>query len=108
MIRILYVADSLMAGGIESQLVALATSLDRARVEPHILCLYGPTARALRYAPELLAAGVPFTTLDLGWSARDKMRGVHGIVSAARQLQPDLIQAEGYHANLLLRFAKPF
>jgi glycosyltransferase involved in cell wall biosynthesis len=108
MIRILYVADSLMAGGIESQLVALATSLDRARVEPHILCLYGPTARALRYAPELQAAGVPFTTLDLGWSARDKMRGVRGIVSAARQLQPDLIQAEGYHANLLLRFAKPF
>src|SRR5690242_9238797 len=89
LIRILYVADSLMAGGIESQLVALTTSLDRARVEPHILCLYGPTARALHYAPALQAGGVPFSTLDLGWTARDKTRGIRGIISAARQLQPD-------------------
>jgi glycosyltransferase involved in cell wall biosynthesis len=107
MIRILYVADSLMAGGIESQLVAVATNLDRACVDPRILCLYGPTARALYFAPALEAAGVSYTTLDLGWSARDKMRGIHGIIVAVRQFTPDLIQAEGYHSNLLLRLAAP-
>src|SRR5581483_5600303 len=36
-LRILYVADSLMAGGIESQLVELALRLDQARFEPHVL-----------------------------------------------------------------------
>jgi len=107
MIRILYVADSFMAGGIESQLVALVTNLDRARFDPRILCLYGPTARALHYAPALEAAGVPYTTLDLGWSAREKLRGIGGIISSVRQFTPDLIQAEGYHANLLLRLAAP-
>jgi glycosyltransferase involved in cell wall biosynthesis len=108
MIRVLYIADSLMAGGIESQLVALTTGLDRARIEPHIVCLYGPTARALHYAPMLQAAGLPYTSLDLGWSARDKVGGVHGIISSVRHFTPDLIQAEGYHANLLLRMAAPF
>lgn len=108
MIRILYIADSLMAGGIESQLVALTTNLNRAQIEPHILCLYGPTAHALHYAPALEAAGVQFSSMDLGWSARDKARGVFGIISSVRQFAPDLVQAEGYHANLLLRMAAPF
>jgi glycosyltransferase involved in cell wall biosynthesis len=107
MIRVLYVADSLMAGGIESQLVALATTLDRARVEPHILSFYGPTVRSLHYAPVLQAARVPFRTMDLGWTARDKLRGISGIASFVQHCTPDLIQAEGYHANLLLRLAVP-
>jgi glycosyltransferase involved in cell wall biosynthesis len=97
-----------MAGGIESQLVALATNLDQARVDPSVLCLYGPTARSLHYAPALKAAGISYTTLDMDWSARDKLRGIRGIILAVRQFTPDLIQAEGYHANLLLRMAAPF
>lgn len=105
--RILYIADSLMAGGIESQLVELALGLDRSRFIPHILCLYGPHARDLHFAPALCAAGIPLYLPDLDWSARDKLRGINAIVQTVRAIQPHIIQAEGYHANLLMRLAVP-
>lgn len=107
-LRILYVADSLMAGGVESQLVALVLGLDRNHIEPHVLSLYGPHARDLHFAPDLRAAGVPLYLPDLGWSARDKVRGVAAITQVARSIRPHFIQAEGYHANLLTRLAWPF
>ncbi len=105
MIRILYVVDSLMAGGIESQLVELASGLDRTRFEPHILCLYGPHTRDLHFAPAIRAAAIPLYTPDLGGSAWDKGRGVAWIIAVAQAVRPQLIQAEGYHANLLTRLA---
>jgi glycosyltransferase involved in cell wall biosynthesis len=108
MIRILYVADSLMAGGIESQLVELVLGLDRTQFEPHVLSLYGPRARDLHYAPQLRSASVPLILPDLGWTPSDKLEGIAAIVRAARALCPDCIQAEGYHANLLARLARPF
>lgn len=107
MIRILYVADSLMAGGIESQLVELVTRLDRTRFDPHILCLYGPTARSLHFAPQIRAAAIPLYTPDLGWSAWDKARGMASILSTVWRVRPQIIQAEGYHANLLTRLVFP-
>ncbi|MDQ2713368.1 MAG: glycosyltransferase [Chloroflexota bacterium] len=107
MIRILYVVDSLMAGGIESQLLELASGLDRTRFEPHILCLYGPRTRDLHFAPAVRAAAIPLYTLDMEGSAWDKGRGVVHIIATAQALQPQLIQAEGYHANLLTRLAAP-
>ena len=63
--RVLFVADSLMAGGIESQLVALALGLDRAHFEPYVLSLYGPRARELHYAPALLPLASRSTFLTL-------------------------------------------
>src|SRR5690348_13930146 len=107
MIRILYVADSLMAGGIESQLVELLTRLDRTRFEPFLFCLYGPRARDLHFAPRIQAANIPLYTPDLGWSAWDKVKAVAHIVSVAWKVRPHIIQAEGYHANLLTRLAWP-
>src|SRR5215472_15774786 len=83
MIRALFVADSLMAGGIESQLVALVTGLDRACFEPHILCLYGPRGRDLHFAPHICAANIPLSTPDLGWGAWDKVRGLASIIKLA-------------------------
>ncbi|HEY7347981.1 MAG TPA: glycosyltransferase family 4 protein [Ktedonobacterales bacterium] len=108
MIRVLYVADSLMAGGIESQLVELVTRLDRSRFDPHVLCLYGPKARNLHFASQIRAAGISLYTPDLGWSAWDKARGIASIIRVARAVRPQIIQAEGYHANLLMRLAFPF
>lgn len=107
MIRILYVADSLMAGGIESQLVELVTRLDRTRFELHILCLYGPTSRSLHFAPQIRAANIPVYTPDLGWSAWDKVKGMASIITTAWRVRPQIIQAEGYHANLLTRLVFP-
>ncbi len=106
-IGVLFVADSLMAGGIESQLVHLARGLDRATFELSVLCLYGPTVRDLHFAPELRAAGLPLYLPDLGMRARDKVRGVGQIAALAWRLRPAIIQAEGYHANLLTRLAGP-
>src|SRR5262249_30870479 len=80
----------------------------RTSFDPHVLCLYGPTVRATHYGPALEAAGGPYSTLDLGWSMRDKIRGIRALILAVRQFIPALSQAEGYHANLLLRLAAPF
>lgn len=108
MLRILYVTDSLMAGGIESQLVELVTGLDRSRFEPHVLCLYGPKARSLHFAARIRAANICLYTPDLAWGVWDKVRGIGAIISTARAVRPQIIQAEGYHANLLMRLAAPF
>jgi glycosyltransferase involved in cell wall biosynthesis len=108
MMRILYLTDSLMAAGIESQLVELVTRLDRTRFEPYVLCLYGPTSRNLHFAPRIRAAGIGLSTPDLGSSAWDKVKGIASIASTARAVRPQIIQAEGYHANLLMRLAFPF
>ena len=108
MIRILYVTDSLIAGGIESQLIELLTRLDRTRFEAHVVCLYGPRARSTHFAPHLKSAGIPLHMLDLDWGAGDKANGVRQIIRIARALRPDIIQAENYHANLLTRLARPY
>ncbi|MGO8949638.1 MAG: glycosyltransferase [Ktedonobacterales bacterium] len=106
--RILYVVDTLMAGGIESQLVDLLLRLDSARFEPHVLCLYGQrTSRAPHFATHLKEAGIPFEVLDIGWGARDKIGAARQIALTARRLRPDLIQLESYHANLLGRAVRP-
>lgn len=97
-----------MAGGIESQLVELVTRLDHTRYQPHILCLYGPSARDLHFAPQVRNAHIPLYTPDLGWRSRDKARAITAILSTAWSVRPHLIQAEGYHANLLTRVARPF
>lgn len=106
--RVLFVTDSLMAGGIESQLVELVTRLDRARFEPHVACLYGPTTSDTHFAPRLRAAGVPVYLLDLGRGARDKVAAIFHLIALAHRLRPAIIQAENYHSNLLTRAARPF
>jgi glycosyltransferase involved in cell wall biosynthesis len=105
--RILYVSDSLMAGGIESQLVELVTRLDRQRFDPRVLCLYGERTRGLHFAPQLREFGIPLRVLDIGWGARDKLRALAQIVATVHELRPAIVQAEGYHANLLTRLAHP-
>jgi glycosyltransferase involved in cell wall biosynthesis len=106
--RILYVTDSLIAGGIESQLVDLLLRLDSTRVEPHVLCLYGAqSGRTPHFAPQLKEAGIPFEVLDVGWGVGDKLRTAWQIAATARTLRPHLIQLEGYHANLLARAVRP-
>ena len=108
MTRILYVTDSLIAGGIESQLVELILRLDRDRFEPHVLTFYKMPTHSPHFLPQLRAAGVPVTTLDLGWGARDKLEATRQIIAQTWRLRPEIIQAENYHANLLTRAARPF
>jgi glycosyltransferase involved in cell wall biosynthesis len=60
------------------------------------------------FLPQLRSAGVPVTTLDLGWGARDKLEATRQIIAQAWRLRPQIVQAENYHANLLTRAARPF
>ncbi|HEX8983379.1 MAG TPA: glycosyltransferase family 4 protein [Ktedonobacterales bacterium] len=107
MTRILYVTDSLIAGGIESQLVELIRRLDRKRFEPHVLVFYKMPTHSPHFLPQLREAGVPVTTLDLGWSARDKLEATRQIIAQTWKLRPQIVQAENYHSNLLTRAARP-
>ena len=106
--RILYVTDYLFAGGVESQLVELVLRLDRDRFQPHVVCLYGPRARGLHFAPTLQRANVPLHLLDLQLSPQDKIRGLARIARLVHTVNPDVIHAVNYHANLLTRLARPF
>lgn len=106
-IRILYVTDSLIAGGIESQLVDLVTRLDRSRFEPYVLCLYGGPPINRHYAATLAAADIPCELLPLSRGPLNNARAVAGIVAVARRLAPAVIQTENYHSTFLTRIAKP-
>src|SRR5258708_6653106 len=106
--RILYITDYLAVGGIEAQLVELVTRLDRQRFEPHVACLYGPTARLLAFAPALQAAGIPLYSFDLRLDPQSKLVALLRIIALERGLRPAFVQAENYHANMLARLARPF
>jgi glycosyltransferase involved in cell wall biosynthesis len=106
-LRILYVTDSLMAGGIESQLLELVTRLDRSRFEPQIVCLYGPTTRDVHFQSDLARASIPLHFLDLSLSVSNKLRAVERISAIARRIRPHLIQTENYHSNHLSRISRP-
>ena len=77
-IRILYVIDSLVMGGVESQLVALIERLDRERFDPHVLVLYGAPVRPPHFLDHLRELGVPVTMLNLGQDAAAKLRRCGG------------------------------
>jgi len=107
--RILFVTDSLMAGGVERQLTELVTRLDRTRFEPVVVSLYGDRS-GLRphFSAQIQAMDIPLYILDLGWRATDKLAGLVKLLQLTRRLQPDIVQAFNYHSNLLLRLARPF
>lgn len=108
MIRILYCTDFLMSGGVERQITELVTRLDRTRFEPHLICLYGPKAgRSLHFLSRIEAANVPVHLLDLGWSAKDKLRGWQALARLTWQIRPHIFHAVNYHSNLLSRLARP-
>jgi glycosyltransferase involved in cell wall biosynthesis len=106
--RLLYITDTLAAGGIERQLSLLLLGLKAQGYEPQVLCLYGERAgRSVHFVPILQAAEIPVTLLNLGYSASDKVRGIASILQTVRRLRPDIVHAFNYHSNLLSRAARP-
>lgn len=97
-----------MSGGVERQVTELVTRLDRTRFEPQLICLYGPKAgRSLHFLPQIEAAEIPVHLLDLGWGAKDKLRGWQSLTSLAWQVRPHIFHAVNYHSNLLSRLDRP-
>lgn len=106
-LRILYIIDSLVAGGVESQLVELISRLDHERFEAHVLVFYGLPDRPPHFLPHLRGTGAQVTVLNLSQSAASKLEAVRRIIAHTWRLRPHIIQAENYHANLLTRAARP-
>jgi glycosyltransferase involved in cell wall biosynthesis len=109
MIRLLYYVDTLMAGGVESQLTELVLRLDRTRFEPEVVYLYGERVGfGQQFAAVLQDANVPVTALDLRLNTSGKLRGISQIIHHTWRSQPDIVHALNYHSNLLTRLSRPF
>ncbi|MEO8607144.1 MAG: glycosyltransferase family 4 protein [Chloroflexota bacterium] len=107
--RILICTDYLIAGGIERQTTEITTRLKRNGFEPTLICLYGERAgKPPHFLRQIEAEGIPVDSLDLGWSAQEKLRGVFNIIRLTWKVRPAILQAMNYHSNLLCRMARPF
>ena len=107
--RILYCLDTLGAGGVERQTVALITRLDRRQYAPAVLCLHaGRQGSTLHFLPELQRAGVPVEILDLRWRPLEIVTGLARVIPAVRRIRPAIVHAVNHHGNHLLRLARPF
>ncbi len=107
--RILFVTDSLMAGGTEHQLITLLSYLNRERFLPYVVCLYGEHAGySLHFLDDLQKLDISILLLDLDLNRRDKLYAVIALARSVWHIRPHLIQAVNYHSNLLIRLARPF
>lgn len=106
--KIVYVMDSLVAGGVERQTTSLIAGLDRAAFRPRVLSFYGERAGAsLHFAPQLAACGIAHDNLNLAHNPRSKLRAYGEIVRKAWAIQPDIIHTVNYHGNSLIGYARP-
>lgn len=109
MIKVLYVIDSLMAGGVENQMTQLILHLDPQQIKTSVVCLYGERAgRSLQFMNILKSAKFEVELLDLDWSMSSKLQAILAIRRIVRTFQPDIVHAQNYHSNLLTRLSRPF
>jgi glycosyltransferase involved in cell wall biosynthesis len=109
MIKVLYYVDTLMAGGVESQLTELVLRLDRSRFEPTVVYLYGEKVGfGQQFAAVLREKNVSVIALDLRLNTADKLHGIVQIIRHTWRIQPDIVHALNYHSNLLTRLSRLF
>lgn len=107
---ILYVIDSLVAGGAERQLVYLVSRLDRARYAPTVLTLYNEDIHPYHFKPDLDALKVPIFSLNLPrqGGAKRLPLAVLRYIRFHWGLRPDIVQGCLHTANLMVRLGRPF
>lgn len=93
--RILYVIGTLERGGAETQLVELASGLDRARFEPTVCCLAGGGP----LAATLAARGVPVEIVAAASEPR-RLRALLGFSRLLRRVRPDVVHGHLYWGNV--------
>jgi glycosyltransferase involved in cell wall biosynthesis len=100
--RLLFVITSLIYGGAEAQLVALALGFARAGWQVRVVCMtpLGPRAQ------DLQSAGVPVDSLQMQ-PGRPSLRAFLRLVQIIRSFRPSLVHSHMVHANLLARLARP-
>ena len=100
--RITFLTTGLGTGGAETMLYKLLSGIDRDLFDPAVVVLMEKE----RLGRQLEDIGVPVTALNLprGWPTPS---GLIRLVSALRDLQPQLVQGWMYHANLAASVAAP-
>lgn len=99
--RVLLVINDLRRAGAETQLVYLATGLDRNRFEPRIVILKTEND----FEDELLAAGVP--VVALGRRSSWDLHVLWRLRRALRAARPDVVHSFLSFANLLTALVAP-
>jgi glycosyltransferase involved in cell wall biosynthesis len=93
--RVVLVINDLRRAGAETQLVLLATGLDRSRYDVSIVILKTQND----FATELAAAGVP--VISLGKQSRWDLLVVWRLYRHLRRAQPDVVHSYLFFANLV-------
>lgn len=100
MTTVLIVAPSLARGGAERHSVLMATSLDRARFEPHVLAFADGPFRA-----DLEAAGVPVQVVELSGGLRSVPAAARAVRRAIRRISPDVVSTHSVLGETAVRRA---
>ena len=106
--KVLYVIDSLGAGGAERQLVYTLQGLDRNRFDPIVLTLYNESAVPYHYGNELAALNIPIYSLNLpiGGGAKNLIIGILRYVLKMWIHRPRVVQGCLHTANLVARLGR--
>src|SRR5260370_8692773 len=100
-IKILYVTDTLMSGGVEHQLTELVTRLDRSRFDPQIICLQGEYGGiTLHYAPMLRECGIPLHIFNLGWNPTDILKSLIRTIRLLWPIRPHILHPVNHPTTL--------
>jgi len=95
------VVTGLDYGGAETQVVELALRFKERGWSVGVVTLVPPSV----YAPELAAAGVDLTSLDMRRGSPDP-RAAFRLASLYESVRPDVVHSHMVHANILARLAR--
>src|SRR5258708_2925602 len=108
-LRILYITDSLMQGGLEYQLTELVVRLPRTDFDPHVVCLFGEhQKRSMHFAARLLENNIPLYRLDMERTQLGRIRALFQLVQIIWKLKPEIIHTFNLYSNWLTRLIRPF
>lgn len=101
MLRVLHVLDSLHVGGSEWQCLSLATRLDPARFESHVVGFGGGGLQGALEASGVARDIMPFRGLRSAAGLRDLIR----LSAWIRRGRFDIVQSYGFYSNVPAAFA---
>ncbi|MCU0514162.1 MAG: glycosyltransferase [Anaerolineae bacterium] len=109
-ITILFVIDSLGAGGAERQLVYLLEGLDRQVFAPVVLTVHDAASVPPHFLPAVAALDVPVHSLEMPLPVgrgRYLATAIGRYVRLVRRLRPQIVQGCLYVANIIAMLGRP-
>jgi glycosyltransferase involved in cell wall biosynthesis len=98
--RLLYLVGQLRLGGLERQLYALLTNLDRSRYQPGVIVW--SLNQSDKYYRDIEALKIPIYGFPQEWSPLYKLQAVRTLV---RQISPEVIHSYSFHTNFAAYYA---